>query len=162
MELIKQANVIGNTLIVELETYQIERVKELVKDEVLIKIIKAYDKRTLQQNKYIWVLIDKLDKKLNGHRRDKMKIYKNIISMAGVKTEYIQAIPEAKERLLKVFRHVEEIEERKTPKGDSILYECYYGTSKFDKKEMASFIDVLLDYCEENEIDTREYERYLR
>ncbi len=162
MELIKQANVTGNVLIVELETYQIERVKELTKDEVRIRIDKAYKSRTLRQNSYIWALIDKLDTKINGHRKDEMSIYINLIKMARIKYSEMIVYKEAVELLKKGFRFVEELYEIDVNGKDCMVCRCYYGTSKFDKKEMASFIDVLLDYCEENEIDTREYERYLR
>ncbi len=163
MDIINKVRLYGNVLKINLTPKQRNEIKEIIDGEVHIRISKAYNKRTLRQNRYIWVLIDKLDEKINGHKKDEMSIYINLIHMAKVKFEYLISTKEAKERLSRSFRYVEDMGERKLVNGKKgRLYRCYWGTSMFDTKEMGRFIDCLLDYCAENDINTEAYERYLR
>ena len=143
----------------------IKKIKtDIEKDkEYLIKIEDIKSKRTLQQNKYIWEIISQIDKKINGYMSDEMSIYISLIKQAKIKTVYIETVEEAKKELLKVFRYVEDIEDRVSSKGiKTVLYRCYYGTSKFDKKEMTDFIECLINYAYEVGIDIYGYEQMLR
>ncbi|EJU22599.1 hypothetical protein HMPREF1143_1724 [Peptoanaerobacter stomatis] len=143
----------------------IKKIKtDIEKDkEYLIKIEDIKSKRTLQQNKYIWEIISQIDKKINGYMSDEMSIYISLIKQAKIKTVYIETVEEAKKELLKVFRYVEDVEDRVSSKGiKTVLYRCYYGTSKFDKKEMADFIECLINYSYEVGIDIYGYEQMLR
>ncbi len=163
MDLIRKLKLYGDTLKIKLTQKQCNELREIIDKELHIKITKHYSKRTLQQNKFIWVLIDQLDEKINGHKKDEMSIYINLIDMARVKTEYLIAPKKSMKNLLKVYRYVEILGERELVNGKKgMLYRCYYGTSTFNKKEMADFINCLLDYCHEYDINTEEYERYLR
>lgn len=139
--------------------------KEELKLDVpyMIKLENEKEKRTLAQNRYIWEIISQIDKKINGYASDEMSIYKQIIQQAKIKSEYIIALPDIKKRLEKVFRFVEEIEDRLSEKGVAmVVFRCYYGTSKFDKKEMKDFIEALIDRAYEEGIDVCGYESMLR
>lgn len=109
--------------------------------------------RSLGQNAYMWKLIGEIAKKEDGHRGNDLEVYKRIIEMAGIKTEYLQAPVEALDRLKKAFRVVELVEHRINEKGNDIgLFKCYYGTSVYTKDEMILFLEALKDYCTELEI----------
>ena len=137
--------------------YQANELAELDKTkEYKITVNELKLKRSEYQNKYLWMLIDKIAK---HEGMTSLDVYTQIIRMANIKTEFIQALPEALDKLRKVFRVVVEVERRTSPKGvETALVQCYYGTSVFDTNEMSEFIDRMLDYAARCEVDLGEYE----
>ncbi len=162
MEFIKDINIVGNSLIITLKEYEKTKLKDLKDEKALVKIDKFSKKRTLQQNAMIWSLIRQIDKIENGHLSDEMSIYKNLLAMANIKyidnIVYKEVVPELK----RVYRVVEELEDRTINNKECTVCRCYIGTSKFNTKEMTDFIEVLLIYCENVGINTVEYERLLQ
>lgn len=134
---------------------------ELERDvDYKLEITKVKSKRSLAQNRLIWELIGKIAQSENGNG-DTDYVYCQIIKLAGIKTVYVQTVPQAKADLLKAFRVVIDKDSRVSEKGvETIVMECYYGTSTFDQEEMSKFIDCLLNYAAEMNIDTREYQGY--
>lgn len=130
---------------------------ELDRDKTYkIEITELKSKRSLWQNKFCWALIDKIAK---HEGMTDLDVYCQIIEMANIRTEVIETLPEAIERLSKVFRVVKVLEERTSKKGNStVLLRLYFGTSTFDTKEMSDFIERLLDYARQIGIDVSEYE----
>lgn len=121
-----------------------------------IEITEMKSKRSLWQNKYCWAIIDKIAK---HEGMEDLDVYCQIIEMANIRTEVIETLPEAIERLSKVFRVVKVLEERTSKKGNkTVLLRLYFGTSTFDTKEMSDFIDRLLDYASQIGIDVSEYQ----
>ncbi len=118
--------------------------------------------RSLEQNRLIWALIGEIDKKINGYATSKdshLDIYCQIITMAKIRVEYIETLERAKESLDKVFRVVKEVERRTSNKGvETVLYQCFYGTSTFDVKEMSDFIESLLHYAQQCEVSLSGYD----
>lgn len=117
--------------------------------EVLVTIVDYIEDKTNQQNRYIWKLIDKIDKKINGYRADPIGIYRSILQAANVKSEIYEAIPEAEKTLKRAFRVVELIDEGE----EKNTYRCYLGLSKLNKKEVSDFIEALIDRCVNEEIE---------
>lgn len=149
----------GNELKVILPGHDIEKMKQFAPGEVVkLEIKRQKDKRTLKQNRYIWLIISMIDEKINGYCSDEMNIYCQIIEQAKIKTDYIQTLEGAKKRLEDIYRVVKEIEKR----GNSVLYRCYLGTSQFTKEEMTRFIEVLINRAYQEDIDVLQYERLLR
>lgn len=149
----------GQRVTLEIALHDIEKlVKFDETDFVRIEIKRQKDKRTLEQNKYIWRLISMIDEKINGFAGDEMEIYCQVIEEARIKTEYIQALEEAKKYLEETFRVVKELERR----GNSVLYRCYIGTSQFTKEEMSNFIDVLINRALREGLDVLEFEKRLK
>lgn len=126
-------------------------IQELNKDDLYsITITKARDKRTEQQNKYMWALIGEIDKARNGERsNDDWDIYLEALVRAGAKYTHLLVEPEAESMLKESFRAIQLIRVIKT--GNKIFndYKCFYGSSKLDKKEMADVIETLLDMASE-------------
>lgn len=149
----------GNELKVILPGHDIEKMKQFAPGEVVkLEIKRQKDKRTLKQNRYIWLIISMMDEKINGYCSDEMNIYCQIIEQAKIKTDYIQTLEGAKKRLEDIYRVVKEVEKR----GNSVLYRCYLGTSQFTKEEMTRFIEVLINRAYQEDIDVLQYERLLR
>lgn len=149
----------GNELKIILPGHDLEKMKQFAPGEVVkLEIKRQKDKRTLKQNRYIWLIISMIDEKINGCCSDEMNIYCQIIEQAKIKTDYIQTLEGAKKRLEDIYRVVKEIEKR----GNSVLYRCYLGTSQFTKEEMTRFIEVLINRAYQEDIDVLQYERLLR
>lgn len=126
-------------------------IKELKKGEQYsITITKAKDRRTEQQNKYMWALINEIDKIRNGDRSNNdFEIYIEALTRAGAKSEHLLVEPQAEILLKDSFRAIKLIRKIKIGKKEFHDYKCFYGSSKMDKKEMSDLIDTILDMASE-------------
>ena len=117
--------------------------KELNKKELYaISVSKAQDKRTEQQNKYMWAI--------NGGRpSDDFDIYIEALQRAGAKFEHLLVPMGAENLLIDNFRAVKLV--RKIQMNGKVFcdFKCFYGSSKMDKKEMRDLIDTVLDMASE-------------
>lgn len=129
----------------------IQLLQELNKTDLYaINITKAKDKRTEQQNKYMWALIGEIDIARNGDRsNDSWNIYLEALTRTGAKYTHLLVEPEAEDMLKTSFRAVQLV--RRIKVGDKIFsdYKCYYGSSTLNKKEMADLIETILDMASE-------------
>lgn len=154
----KLQDLIGNIITIEIPKNSVDEMEKFRPNEyVTIEIKKPKDKRTLKQNAFIWEIIHQIDRKVNGFKTDEFSIYKELIKESKIKCIFIQTVEEAKKELEATFRYVEEIEKRNSEKGQSVLYRCYYGTSKFTKQEMTDFIEALIDRAYKEGIDICNY-----
>lgn len=130
-------------------------IQDLNKEDLYsIAITKARDKRTEQQNKYMWALIGEIDKARNGDRsNDDFEIYLEGLVRAGAKFTHLLVEPQAVPMLRESFRAIQLA--RKIQVGDKVFYDykCYEGSSKLDKKEMVNLIDTFLDMASECGLD---------
>ena len=156
--------VFGNRLTVEIPAHALEDLERYQQgDNCKLELTRPKDKRTLEQNKYIWVILDLIDKKINGYQSDIWNLYKQLVKQARIKIEYFETLEDAKPYLEETFRVVEEVERRTSAKGkETVLYACYPGTSQFSKKEMANFIEVLLGRAYNEGLDVMQYEDLLK
>ena len=123
--------------------------------DLKIEVTKYKSKRSLFQNAKMWALIHQIAR-VEG--MDDLEVYRQLIRMTGIRTEFIETVPESVERLKKMFRDVVVIEDRVSKKGvKTVAVELFYGTSQFDTKEMSEFIDRLLDYAVKVGINVDEY-----
>ena len=119
-----------------------------------ITISKVRNKRTEQQNKYMWALIGEIDKARNGDRsNDDYDIYIEALVRAGAKYSHLLVEPEVAPTLREQFRAIQLTRVIKV--GEKIFhdYKCFEGSSKLDTKEMGYVIDTLLDMASECGID---------
>ena len=118
-------------------------------DRLSIKIDKYREKRSLNANAYAWKLLTEIGNVLRISKED---VYFKMLKRYGqselisVKahipiTEYVKYCEEAGESTLNgtLFKH----------------YRVYKGSSDFDKREMAIFIDGIVQEAKEQGIDTR-------
>ena len=124
-------------------------------DFLKAEITKVKDKKTLQQNRYMWSLIDQIAKK---QYQDEMEVYCQALQEANAKYTWLKGLPETKEKLLEVYRAVQ-ITRYEEEHGKKIaIFKCYEGTSKYDKQEMMDLLEIIVGWAEELDIPTiKEY-----
>ncbi len=126
-----------------------KRIDELNKDTYSFEIKKPKSKRSLEQNSLLWALIREMAPVM---QMDEMDIYIQLLESANAKYDYLLGLPIIENELKRNFRAVkvegvEFINEQMMYK-----YKCFYGSSKFDTKEMTTLIDKALSYCAELDI----------
>lgn len=120
-------------------------------DFLKAEITRIKDKKTLQQNRYMWELIGQIAQKQN---QDEMEVYCQALQEANAKYTWLEGLPEIKEKLLQVYRAVQitRYEERFGKKF--AIFKCYEGTSKYDKQEMMELLEIIIGWAEELDIPT--------
>lgn len=127
---------------------------EQFKDKDLnIEISKWYKKRSLDANAYAWVLLGKLQDVLNIPKED---IYRDIIKNIG-SYEIVPIKNSAVERFENAWHKnglgwVTEQLPSKLQGYTNIV--CYYGSSCYNSKEMSRLIDLIIQDCKEQDIET--------
>ena len=131
-----------------------EEINNLVDKELKIEVKRKTNRRSLNANAYAWVLMGKLASKMNPPVT-KEHIYLEMLKRYSNKCCYIivreEVIPDfAKE--WRTFVDLGEINVNGT-KGHQL--QCFFGSSTFDSKEMAVFLDGIISECVECGIDVR-------
>lgn len=134
------------------------------KEEVLHWLIEQPDKeyeikehrqkRSLDANAYLWVLISKLQSVLNI---PKETIYKDLIKDIGV-YEVIPIKNIAVNKFCEAWHKnglgwITETTKSKLDGYTNVL--AYYGSSEYDSKEMARLIDSTIEECRNLDIETK-------
>ena len=113
---------------------------------------KKYRKgRSLDQKSYFWKLVGEIAKKEDGDLRNKDTLYLHLLKMAGAKYEVLYMQEQALEDLMK-FGIIKDclIHNRKVVQNIPMVTAfIFYGSSKFDTKEMSDLIDTTLRYASE-------------
>lgn len=124
-------------------------------DKPLTVTVKEFrQKRSLSQNAYLWVLLDKLGAKLNRSKEDIYKIY---VKDFGI-FEPLPIKNEAVERFINNWSKnglgwfCEDLGESKLDGYTKII--AYYGSSIYNTAEMKRLIDAVIQECEEQGIQT--------
>ena len=118
-------------------------VPKLEKDtEYVVEIREVGKDRTLEQNKYMWEVIQSISQ-ITG--QSTWVIYttglEKYFKENNVKGEFLMALPEAEKRLKNVYRLVIKLEDRIYNGTPMSVYKCYYGSSHFSVKEMIALTD---------------------
>lgn len=116
-----------------------------------VEIKKVKDKKTLQQNSYMWTLIKQIARKQN---QDEMEVYCQALQEANAKYTWLKGFPEIKENLLRVFRAVQITRYEEEHGKQLAIFKCYEGTSKYDKQEMMELLEIIIGWAEELDIPT--------
>lgn len=124
-------------------------------DKVKKYEIKEYrEKRSLDANAYAWVLLGKLQNKLNVPKED---IYRDLIRNIGsyevipIKNEAVDKFREAWS--IKGLGWLTETTESKLEGYTNIL--AYYGSSIYNSKEMTRLIELIIQECNQLDIETK-------
>lgn len=149
--------------------YNKRKAKELygqLQDKEITAILKEFkSSRSIEQNDMLWGIITQISDKVNGSHReeDLINIYSMLLQRANIKREYIRTLPQAENILKESFRAVIEVpNSRKIENGkETAGYWVYYGSSKFDTKEMTELIDTALDLATEVGIEYRQDDKVL-
>jgi hypothetical protein len=120
-------------------------------DFLKAEITRIKDKKTLQQNKYMWELIHQIAQKQN---QDEMEVYCQALQQANAKYTWLEGLPEIKEKLLQVYRAVQITRYEERFGKQFAIFKCYEGTSKYDKQEMMELLEIIIGWAEELDIPT--------
>jgi len=122
-----------------------------LKDKDLrIKLVRWREKRSLNANAYLWVLLGKIAEVL---RVDKWDVYLKMLKQYGQYT-YIAVKPSVVDAVKAQWREVEELGELEINGQKAIQLLCYFGSSAYSTKEMAVLIDGVVSEAKELNIET--------
>lgn len=110
--------------------------------------VKPYrSKRSLEQNRLLWVLLGKMAMAMSGKKNkvSSEECYCIMLEEANVSYDYLLALPEAEPMLKKSFRVVRKVGERVVNGKTLNIYQYFIGSSKFDTQEMTELIESVLD-----------------
>lgn len=129
---------------------------ELANEEKLaIKVSKYREKRSNDANAYCWVLIGKLAEKLNIPRDE---IYRDSIKQIGGNYDVVCVLDDAVDKLCRGW--AKNGVGWQTDTMPSKIVGCtnvmlYYGSSTYDTAQMSRLINIVVDACREQGIETR-------
>jgi hypothetical protein len=125
----------------------ISPLKEVVaKGKALAVEIKQYrQKRSLDANAYLWVLLQKIAEAVNS---SKDEVYLQMLERYGVFT-HIVVKPHMVDKVKQEWRTVRELGEVTVNGKKGIQLQCYFGSSTYDSKEMATLIDGIISEAKE-------------
>lgn len=131
-----------------------EQYDELHDCDISVEIKKFRKRRSLDANAYAWVLIDKLATRLN---MTKTEVYQELIRNIGGVSQTVCVKSEAAESLCNGWKHnglgwFSETFPSKIEGCTNVI--LYFGSSSYDTKQMSDLIDLLVDDCKAQGIET--------
>lgn len=118
-----------------------------------IELKEVKSKRSLEQNKKMWVLIHEIAKATGD---DDFQVYCGILERADVKSEYLITASDMETSLKKSFRAVKFVRMQEVNGKDCYVYKVYLGSSKMNTKEMSELLEITINICGELGIETEE------
>lgn len=120
------------------------------------------ERRSLDANAYCWVLIGKLAEKTGI---DRTTIYQTLIKDIGGNYDTVCVPDKAVDRLVSGWEHngigwLTDTFKSKLEGCTNVL--LYYGSSTYDTKQMTRLIDLIVQECKEQSIDTATPEELAR
>ena len=123
--------------------------------EYVCTIEEKTKKRSLDANAYAWVLLGKIAKKVGVPKED---VYRNYIRDVGDNYEIVPIKKEAEERWVKNWQKkgigwvCEVLGDSKLEGYVNIIN--YFGSSTYDTKQMSALINLIVQDCKEQGIET--------
>lgn len=145
-------NRLTEVLLTTKENVQIEELKNIVNSgkELSVEIKQYRNKRSLDSNGYMWVLLSKMAEVL---QTTKDELYLQMLDKYGVFT-HIVVKPHVVDRVKQEWRTVRELGDVTINGQTGIQLQCYFGSSTYDTKEMSRLIDGVVQECKELGIET--------
>ena len=119
-----------------------------------VEIKEKKEKRTREANAYAWVLLDKLAEKTHISKED---IYRDLIKNIGGNSEIVCVQNKAVERLCDGWRKngigwVSDTLPSKIDGCTNVI--LYYGSSTYDSSQMHRLIELIVQECKQQDIET--------
>lgn len=144
-----------STIVFESTNISNEMLDEYLKlqdKELEIQFNVKREKRSLNSNSYMWVLLQKMAEKLNTSKEElyleELKKYSRCFTHIIVK-------PSAVEEFKKEFRTCIELGEVTVNGTKGIQLQCYYGTHLMNSEEIAVLLRGIVEDCNELGIETK-------
>lgn len=135
-----------------------------MKDKLYDAELKEHrEKRSLDSNSYFWLLAGKLASKIH---MPVQTIYRQYIKDIGDNFEIVPVRDDAKERWIKNWASrgigwvCEDLGTSKLPGYTNIV--CYYGSSVYDSVQMSRLIELVVNDCKDQDIETATPEELAR
>ncbi len=136
------------------------RIKDIIPELLKLDKDKMYlcdvkepkSKRSIEQNKMLWLLIHAIAKETH---QDDMDVYCGCLERADALSDYVITAYDMAEDLRKCFRGVQFIRKQEVNGKECNVYKVYIGSSKMNTKEMTELINVTMQIASEFDIDTR-------
>jgi hypothetical protein len=127
---------------------------ELHETDVDVTVKKHREKRSLDANAYFWVLVDRLAEKT---RIPKTDIYRRYIREIGSNHEMVCVIDSAVKKLRNGWEHnglgwQTDTMPSRIPGCTNVI--LYYGSSTYNTRQMSHLIDMAVQDCQEQNIET--------
>ena len=136
-----------------------EQFDELKDFDVDIEIKKHRKMRSNEANKYCWVLCEKIAQRLSDEKvkHTKIDVYREAIREIGVWVDKELDPDTAKTfstawEMLGTGWLTEQVDYSKN--GENVIIRFYYGSSRYNSKQMSRLIDNLVQDCQELGIET--------
>lgn len=131
-----------------------ETFDELKDVDVEVTIKKYRRKRSLDSNAYAWVCIDKLAQALS---LSKVEVYREMIRNIGGVSQTVCVVNKAVDALISGWEHnglgwFAETFPSKIDGCTNVI--LYYGSSTYDSKQMSCLIDLVVEACKLQGIET--------
>lgn len=128
---------------------------ELNGQELSIEIKKYREKRSLNANAYLWVLIGRLAEKL---RLPTVEVYREYVRDCGV-YEVVPISEKAVDRYIQAWEKnglgwIAEPMHRESKLKGYVNIVCYYGTSVYDRAEFSRLLEAVIEDCKAQGIET--------
>ena len=136
-------------------------VKQIIADLLKLDMDKTYicdikeprSKRSLEQNKLLWKLINRIAKETY---QDDMTVYCAVLERADALSDYVITATDMQDTLRKSFRGVKFVRMQEVNGKDCFVFKVYLGSSKMNTSEMTELIEITMQVASELGIDTRE------
>lgn len=114
-----------------------------------LEIREYHEKRSLDANAYLWVLLTKMADVL---RTSKEEVYFDMLKQYG--QQFVVKIPNAAVEMFKrQYPYIEE-HEKLPPEEKAQYFRVYLGSSNYDRHEMSVLLDGVVSECKEMNIET--------
>jgi hypothetical protein len=125
--------------------------------KLVVEIKQFFNRRSLDANAYMWVLLSELANEMNKDKPEKKytkdELYLLMLERYGVFT-HIVVKPNVVDRVKEEWRTVRELGEVTIKGQTGIQLQCFFGSSTYDTAEMARLIDGVVSECKELGIET--------
>lgn len=134
-------------------SFDIDRPEDIPQGELDLTIKPYKPKRSLSANAYMWVLVGKLADATGISSAD---IYRNTVKQLGI-SQLIVINAAAAPAFKRVWEQygigwfVDDVDE---DTGGSVILRAYYGSSTYNRKQMAALIDLVVQDCRAVGIET--------
>ena len=133
----------------------VEELKKLGKTKLSIDVKKYKSHRSIEQNKMLWALCEKLAIAISGvsYKSEVEDCYVNLLEEANIEGRFRVVLPEDRKQLEEEYRVVKSVGKRmvENPKNNKKteceMFLCYKGSSTFDTKQMTELIELALNRC---------------
>lgn len=143
----------------ELDNFCAEEIDGLLWADLRLEFVKWRDKRSLDSNAYAWALMQKIAEKIHS---DKWTVYLEMLKRYSGAFTHIFVRTEAVPAVMDMYRASIDLGEITMNGCAGHELQVYFGSSSFNSKEMATFIDGIVSECEALGIQTKSAEELER